>query len=346
MRFFLLVVLLVAVQNAGAVGFDVGVSLSPSENSIEVSVPFIDVAIEKGEDLVFPITFFNQREEPQEFSIETRPNFVSVSADKGKFILEPEGDVTFNVLLDSKGLDPGVYIGNVEINGEEVYDVPVILQIENKLTFDVDTDIPLKYLAIEPGENLVAGFRFYNLKSRKDFNAIADFSVMDLNGEIIDEDSQNIEVTFGSSVEIKKTFETADIKTGSYVLGVSVRQNDFVGTDATLFEVKQKVDLSPDNRNEVYLYISSVIIIVLILSFLVINYYWKRRVVSDSKYWSQRLRDVNKVKTSDIAREIGKLENQRNLLEEAYKKGYVRKTSYNESLKNINELLRKLKKRL
>ena len=74
--------------------------------------------------------------------------------------------------------------------------------------------------------------------------------------------------------------------------------------------------------------------------------YWNKRVVSQAADWKKRVLEIKRIKFSDTAKEIRKLEHQKNLLERAYEKGNIKKISYEEGKKHINELIRKLKKRL
>ena len=61
---------------------------------------------------------------------------------------------------------------------------------------------------------------------------------------------------------------------------------------------------------------------------------------------NKKLIDIKKIRFSDIARAINKLEYQKNILELAYKKGYIRKKSYEDGKMKVNNLIKGLKKRL
>ena len=101
----------------------------------------------------------------------------------------------------------------------------------------------------------------------------------------------------------------------------------------------------------------TIIILILIVAFLTFNYFWNKRIKTNARQWREKLKtetrefekklsNVKKIKFSDINKEIGKLQYQKSLLENARQKNYITEKSYRNGTRKIEELIKKLKKRL
>ena len=161
-------------------------------------------------------------------------------------------------------------------------------------------------------------------------------------------ESQSLEVNNQARVS-KSFFISEDVDEGEYVFSVLAidESSNLVGTSSFLFNVAEKILTSPDDRSfNYYLGMAFFVTFILIIAFLLINYYWNKRFITSSKEWNKKLINVRKVKFSEIGKEIRKLEYRKELLDRAYNKGFIKRKSYEDGKKGINNLIAELKKRL
>ena len=334
---FLIIFLIFSLESAGAQSSD-----------FEVSALVVKNVVKEGESVANPVSVISHLA-GQKFNIELFSEFNFISSGDNNFLLGKDDSKTLDFVFDSKGLDKGVYAGRIIVSGVEDSEIlPVVLEVEShSLTFDVSAEEGLKYKEVSPGEDYKVNVKVYNLGSESGDVGLH-YAIKDTKGKLILSESQDLNVN--NQAELSKTFLIPDnAEFGDYVFLVIAEDSNsgFVGTSSSLFSVSEEVLKSPDEVGSGFsLSLAFVIIIVLIAAFLVINYYWNRRVQTEAKEWNRKLVDVKKVKFSDVGREVRKLEEKKKLLESTYEKGYIKKESYDEGKRKINELISRLKKRL
>ena len=319
-----------------------------NKRDFDVSAPIIKSVLKDGESVINPINIINY-ERKQRFNIShySDGNFVSIENDD--FVLDANRGGTFNVIFNSNYYGPGIYVGEVFVLGEKnSISIPFIFEVEtHSVNFDVSAEMAPGLANIAPGNDFIADVTIYNFGS-EDGDGSLHYMISDLKGRIIISEFQNFSI--GNKLQITKTFPIPeDIAPGDYVFSVSASDKNLnsVGTSSLLFNISKEIATSPETKDffNYYLNFALGIIFILIVAFLVINYYWNKKLIVTSRQWRKKLIDVKKIK-GDVSKKISKLEYSRSLLEGAYNKGYIKKRSYNEGKQEINSFIHKLKKRL
>ena len=320
---------------------------SALEKDFEVNALVIKSVINEGESLSNPVKIINHGKE-QKFNIDyfSENNFIFVEPES--FLIGANEEKMFNAIFNSKDYPAGVYFGEIAVKGEkDSISIPAILEIETpSIDFDVSPEIAPSYSQVLPGGEFAANIKIYNMKLESKEVSLH-YAIKNREGNIILSESQDLDVL--DEVQITKTFLLPEeIEPGNYVFSILAigKNSGSVGTSSALFDVALSLSPLAGRPFSYYLDLALVIIFVLIVSFLVINYYWNKRLVSSVKEWNQKIVDIKKIKFSDIGKEIRKLEYKKSLLEIAYKKRYIKKDSYEEGKRRVDLLIKKLKKRL
>ncbi len=320
-------------------------SVSAVENSFEVNPIVVKSVVRAGENINIPISVINLGKAQKITISSSLEDFVFIEEDE-LFLNKGDGG-TFNVNLNSLDLDTGVYTGKIFVNGEEdETKIPLILEVESsEILMDSFSEISPRFSKVLPGESFNVDVKVFNLGSRTG-EANVKFVIADLDGNVLVSEEQ--EVVVGNQVQLSKSFAIpVDAEKEDYVFSILVYSGKSVGTSTLLFSIVEDVELSlsPPLKNY-YLYITSLVIVILIGVFLFFNHYWNRKAMDEAKNWNKKLVNLRKIKLGDVSKAIHKLEYKKRLLEKAYEKGYIKRVSYENGRKKINELVRKLKKRL
>lgn len=313
--------------------------------NFEVNTLSIKSSVARGDSSNFPISILNSGDSDLfDLAFSSEGNFIQ--SNYSEVFLDKGEGLNFEILLDSKNLREGVYTGEIVISSsEEDYKIPVIFEVESQsVYFDSITDIAPKFSRIVPGSVFEANVKVFSLNLQEG-NVNVVFGIKDLQGNIIFQEENDLVVK--SQKEIKKEFVIPENSNeGDYVFFVIVKDKDsgFIGTSSSDFSVTNKRFFELQNSNLIYFIIA--ILIFLIISFIVVNYFWSKKLIDNSRNWRRKLGNIKSINYSDISKRIGKLEYQKSLLKKAYDKGYIKVDSYRGDLKDINSLILKLKKRL
>ncbi len=318
---------------------------SASSSDFETSSLSIKSAVRQGESVDFPITVLNTGSS-EIFSISYSPKNHFINLDKSEFFLDSYDEGSLIARLDSSPLIPGVYTGNIVItSGNNSIVIPVVFEVEsNKLTFDALVDIAPKFSIVSPGDNFESNIRIINLNSAPK-NVTIIYFIKNLDDTVILEERQTIFVQ--SKAEVTKSFQIPEeLEDGEYFFSVIVydEDNDYSGTSSAQFSISSEE--AKGNISSALVFSSFSVILLLIVSFVIINYYWSRRVLMDSRKWRKKIGDIKHIKLSEISKRISKLEYQKVLLRRALAKGYIKKSSFEDDSREINKVIRRLKKRL
>jgi len=310
--------------------------LMPFVNAFETNTILVKSVVDIGEVVNPSISIINYEQGDFEIAYGSE-GFLSINEDN--FYLGDDESKNIILELDSSGLNEGVYTGQISINTEKKSQkIPVIFEIESpKFSFDSVVEARVE------NENLNARIKILNLFSAER-RLGAEYFVKDLEGNIILEDFENIDVL--NQVEFSKSYYLPNLEYGDYIFGIKLRNGNEISTSSSLFSVSGEVLLSPEKEGFDYSIIGFIIVLVLIVAFLIFNYFWNRRVIDTKDILNQKLVDLKKIKFSDINKEIRNFEYKKSVLERAYGKGYITKKSYTEGRNKINDSIQKLKKRL
>jgi len=325
------------------------VSAQNSKDSFELNRFFISSVVKQGEQVTNPISLISNREN-QKFKIDYSSEGDFISIKNRNFTLNQDNSASLDVVFDSNDLSPGIYVGEIILSSQYLSTIiPTVFEIETySLSFDVSSEIAPAFSEVSPGERFMANVNIYNIASETG-SVLLNYSVKSLKGELIFSGSQTLNVNNEASINVEYLIPE-DTNEGNYVFSViaSDEKNLKVGTTSSLFNVLKDISQSPPIKNNLnsYLNIAFIVITVLIVAFLIFNYYWDKKLKTSATEWNKKLTEVNKIKSPNINKEISKLEYQKKLLDKAYGKKYIRKSSYDEGIMKINEIITKLKKRL
>lgn len=306
----------------------------------------VKVVVKVGEKVNVPINIINLDGKGELFiSSESSGNFINI--DKKIISFESKRDLSFLAELDSLNLAPGAYAGRIFIDDKnEILTIPVVFEIEStEVLFDSFFEIPSAQFNILPGNDLNVDVKIFNLKS-KTGRVHVNFIIKDFLGNTILSESQYVEV--GNQIQLSKSFYLPEnLEYGDYLFYVLTESEGLVATSSSVFSVGEQVNLGPKfNESNQYLYAVMILAGVLIVVFFGFNYFWNKKIKDNASYWNKKVVNIRKIKLGNVAKEIHNLEYKKKLLDSAYSKKYIKKISYDDSRKKINELINQLKKRL
>ena len=152
-----------------------------------------------------------------------------------QFRLEPED--TKVISANFYAGNPGIHIGRIIISTDTFQKIiPVTLEVRSeKIVVDSKLDIPLKYTELKQGDPLKAQVTLFNTGSIK-VPIVITYLIKDLEGNIVIEEIETFDILNKKS--FIKTFDTSNLKTGSYITGMNVRYKDSFATSSARFEIK------------------------------------------------------------------------------------------------------------
>jgi len=339
MKFLILLCILLIVPFAGA--------------SLSISSPVIRASISEGEVVDYDLTVLNQGKS-QKLSISSKQTIPFFSLADSSASLNEGESYSIPLKFDSLKLSKGIYVGSIKIDGEfDSIIVPAILEVSSKQAlFDISILENPSYSQLSPGVSFSPNINVYNLRSIES-DATLEIALYDLDGSILTRSVQEVKVL--NSVEISPSLDIPDsISYGQYVLAIKVIRGDSVGTASSVVRVsEEKIVLSPSNNSKTLFYIIFLVVFLLI-AFLVINYYWTQRLKKNAVYWSKHMQEhesespkTHKTPSFNNTKvRLQKLESQKELLQKAYDRRFIKKISYEQGIKNISKAISLLKKRL
>jgi hypothetical protein len=167
-----------------------------------------------------------------------------VSLENEDIVLGHDETASVNVFFNSVGLDPGVYVGSIEISDDlEVHILPVIFEIESlDIFYDGNLDIPPRYSKIDAGTQLVAQLKLFDLtwagitEGLGANNVDVEYVIYDLEGNVISSESESIVVD--KQVNLNKNVGFPEnARKGEYVLAVEVSYKSSLGVSSQMFTV-------------------------------------------------------------------------------------------------------------
>lgn len=402
-RFFILMFILILFN---------GITSALEERDFEISPPIVKLVIKESESVASPLSVINNGES-QIFHIDysSQEDFISIK--ENDIFLDKEKGGTFDIIFNGKDLKAGVYLGEIVISSEKSsIGIPIIMEVETQnIKFDAAVDIVPSFSELAPGEDIIFDVNVYNLGSESG-DVVLYYSIKDFNGKEIYSEQQRINVN--NQVKITKKFSIPeDAELDNYILSVYAveESSGSTGTSSFLFSLSDEILKSPDEGYTNYFFgLALMIIFVLIVAFLIINYYWDRQLMINSQNWKERLNEMQtemqsemqqevhkeRSKVEDISRRvemsrraevsrrlemskrveatrraedlkrieieskqeairknssinkrrIDELESRSDLLDKAYNREYIKKSSYDEGKIAIKAMIAKLKKRL
>lgn len=246
------------------------ISASESSNYFKVDNVLLKLIVKQGDTLSKTIKITNLNNFGD---FEIKENFEFMSIDKDSFSLE-NGEENFLEIIFDTNLEGGVYIGNIKIvnNGEELI-IPVILEIESKeVLFDSLINIPLDYLEVNPGGNLVVENKIFNLENIGLTIVDVSYKVLDLYGNTIFMEKENMAVE-NQLLTTKVISIPRETVNGDYVLGVTVEYLGLTGTSSYFFKIIDEVvgEIKTERSNDYFWYFIVFVFFTFVMMFLFIQ---------------------------------------------------------------------------
>ncbi len=213
-------------------------------SAVETSSVLLKVSVKQGVSVDRTIGVSSDK--GGEFVLELM-NLKGVRIGEERFVLNSNERKDVSVIFNSAGLSPGVYAGKIKITGggEESF-IPIVFEIESKdLFFDVNLDIPPQYTDVEPGGNILAQVKIFDLVSSGTSEGLGatpvdtEYFIVSLDGKTLSSETENVVVD--QQNRITKTVSLPeDIPEGDYVFVSSVKYKSSVGVSSQLFSVSKK----------------------------------------------------------------------------------------------------------
>ncbi len=312
------------------------------ESTFDIDKPLVSITVEPGERASSEVSIFN-RGAPAAFSVTVHSPNSFFSVDRSSFFLDTDQSISIRLALGSDSLSPGIYVGSVDISdGLVTVSIPVVLEVQSESPlFDASIrELPI-YSELRAGDVFTPQITLYNLRSLHP-TATLRSSVYTIDGTRI---AYNVE-----SVDVKNTLELSPalslpegLSDGPLILAVEIVAGTSHGTATTSLRIGQP-SLSPPLTTNDSFYYALVVIGILLVGFLVINYLWRRHMVTSVAYWDDQLKHARSGQDGRKAHRT--LVYQRQLLVEAYKKKYITPSTYKTTRAKLDALDRRLKKRL
>jgi hypothetical protein len=219
-----------------------GVDLDGNSNgaeNVQLDYSLVQVLLSEGESASKELRVLNVGDDVESISVSSNlGDMLSIS--DYFFELSP-GQTKVLTLEFSSNIDdveyaPGVYSGYVLLGGADYsLELPIVLDIESE---DVlfDSSMSFTNTEYEPGDSFNLPVRIYNLASEDPTNVLFEYTIKDLEGNLIYSGEESVLVDGQAS--LSNVIELSNyLNSGYYVLGVKVSYAGSVGVSSEVLEV-------------------------------------------------------------------------------------------------------------
>ena len=162
---------------------------------------------------------------------------------------------------------------------------------EEEPIFDIKVEIPAKFIEVIAGEGLLSEIILYNPKGVRLEDVEVEYTIKDMNGEVIAKEHETVAVETRTSF-IKDFTIPSFVETGSYILYVKVTYNGLVASSSSLFNVVEKPHVEIPAQTEKYYYVLYIVIGIIVI-FVILMFYQYMKLKELTKL-------VKKVTTDDL----------------------------------------------
>jgi len=241
-----------------------------------------------------------------------------------------EKEVSFNVRVEDS---PNVYLGKIFLISDFLEkEIELILEVHPAFSlFDVKVLVQKQYKQVNRGQIVAADIALVNLGETKE--ATLFYSIRDLNNEDIVSKEEMIFIK--EPVIISRELKLPDdIKADKYFFYVSLTSGSDKEFATDVFEVVKKPPIEFFTR---FSFLIRLLIIFVLVTLLAITYYnfilYKKKIKISPK------------KMEKIAAKRAKIQEKLDSLAEAYNSGFIRKKSYENSKKELEDIIKNLNER-
>lgn len=240
--------------------------------SFEVDSALLKLTIKEGENASKTLKITSYVDD--EFRI-TADGLDFVEVKDGVFFLKEGEARKVELVFDSEGLEPGVYFGEIVVINKQTSKIPVIMEVETReILFDGNINVPLEYVNVYSGENIVIENKIFNLENIGSQSIEVSYLVRSFDGKTIFSEEENI-VVESQLLNTKVISIPEDSDGDSYVISSVVRYKNYVGTSSYFFRVKERTSYEIDDSFFMWIIIGLLIGLV----FFIIYYTRKRDFV-------------------------------------------------------------------
>lgn len=236
----------------------------------------IRLSLKQGESKTESIIITNTGDEALDFRIfgKNLDNILKITGTN--FRLEKgESKTVYLEFKINENLNPNLYLGNIVVSADSIEkQVFVAVDVKSKIyPFEVKLEIPSKYQAIMPDEELFFRVYLYNLENKNKQDVFMEYIIKDIYGNIIVSDSEML--YFADALNFFRSLKIpADANLGRYILYVRASQNARVASSSIFFTVGPRVEV-PLSRTCLFC-----VLIIIVLS-LIVFLLWRRRKKQD-----------------------------------------------------------------
>ena len=341
-RGFIAFGLILIVGMSFLVGADPGITGRIVTDDFEVDSLLLKISVQEGDFVEKQISISS--EEGGEFSLFVR-NVIGVSLSEDNFFLQPGEIRKVDVLFDSDIVDPGVYVGHIEVVGSrESALMPIIFEVESlDVFFDVNLDIPPKYSDVAPGGKVIAQSKVFDLVGVGSSTIDMEYYLKSIEGDILISKSESIAIS--GQTQITKTLSLPkEVKEGNYVFIAIVKYKSSVGSSSHVLRIVGEEKDYFGGLNYVVLTLG--IIVLFFFGVILLFVYFVRsrdKLVLELK--RQNALELRRQKTLLMAQEkisrLKKLGNRREIAKEVKEKIKVLKREQKKKVSKFKELQKK-----
>ena len=218
-------------------------STGKSQKKIIVNAENLDVVLKQGQTTKREITITNPTSSLLTINLDIEKISDKIKISESSFGLDEGKSIT--IILDYLAREdsiPDVYIGNliIEDSGGNRKELLISLVIKSKdPLFDVNLEIPDKFLLIEGGEEAVGNIKLFEVEQVGRVDVEVEYSIINDKGEVIVSSRETMAVDKQANF-IKSILTPKEIKKGPYFYVVKVFFKDQIAVSSQRFEVGTK----------------------------------------------------------------------------------------------------------
>ncbi|MFA4952886.1 MAG: hypothetical protein WC584_01545 [Candidatus Pacearchaeota archaeon] len=237
-----------------------------TSKTININLNNLKASIKQGEIISEELTIKNTGTEKIKLTInsESVTDFLKIS--ESTIELSPgESKIVKIDIFARKDTKPNLYLGKLLIKGDAEKEILVAIEVESlNPLFDVNVEIPQRFLFVDPGEEIIANIKLFNLGGIGRIDVNVEYEIKDSEGNEIYKSTETLAVETQSS--LSKIFQIPEnTPNGDYVLYVKTTTPDGDIASATAWFAVGKIVLT-----KTQLTIFGVLVILIIVAIIII----------------------------------------------------------------------------
>ncbi len=271
-------------SGGGGGGWGGGAETGKETKNFSLNGKKITISLKQGEIEKKEIGIQNTGNEKLDFVLEILDigDFVKINKDSFELSAGEFKTIALDFFARDDAL-PDLYIGKLIVTGGDIKkEILIAIEVESKgALFDSEIKIPEKFLAVFPGENIVANIRLFEVENVGKVDVEIEYKIVNENGESIFIKKETLAVEGQINfIRIFKIPESAE--KGEYTLYAKINYKGKSAGASILFIVKSKEKSKP---NFVILLLAAIHIILVVMLIVIIYIILKLRKASNAGKW-------------------------------------------------------------